>query len=104
MITGIPTYAVQFAVDYPDRELDRLTTFSEVATRHPPLHRAGLPRYRICGGDQRPGRNPRHRPLPALAVRLRRGRHALAQPGDGLRARARHGRVSTVPPPGLVWL
>jgi hypothetical protein len=27
MITGIPTYPVQFAVDYPDRELDRLTTF-----------------------------------------------------------------------------
>jgi Domain of unknown function (DUF4389) len=27
MITGIPTYPVQFAVDYPDRELDRLTRF-----------------------------------------------------------------------------
>jgi Domain of unknown function (DUF4389) len=27
MITGIPTYPVQFSVDYPDRELDRLTTF-----------------------------------------------------------------------------
>src|SRR5947207_11510868 len=27
MITGIPAYPVQFSVDYPDRELDRLTTF-----------------------------------------------------------------------------
>jgi hypothetical protein len=27
MITGIPTYPVQFSVDYPNRELDRLTTF-----------------------------------------------------------------------------
>ncbi|HKO23622.1 MAG TPA: hypothetical protein VJY65_02660 [Chloroflexota bacterium] len=27
MITTVPTYPVQFAVDYPDRELDRLTTF-----------------------------------------------------------------------------
>jgi hypothetical protein len=27
MITGIPTYPLQFSVDYPDRELDRLTTF-----------------------------------------------------------------------------
>src|SRR5947207_3642793 len=27
MITGIPTYPVHFTVDYPDRELDRLTTF-----------------------------------------------------------------------------
>jgi Domain of unknown function (DUF4389) len=27
MITTIPTYPVQFAVDYPDRKLDRLTTF-----------------------------------------------------------------------------
>ena len=27
MITGTPTYPVQFSVDYPDRALDRLTTF-----------------------------------------------------------------------------
>jgi hypothetical protein len=27
MITGIPTYPVQFSVNHPDRELDRLTTF-----------------------------------------------------------------------------
>src|SRR5947209_19323809 len=27
MITSVPTYPVQFSVDYPDRELDRMMTF-----------------------------------------------------------------------------
>ena len=37
MITTTPTYPVQFAVDYPDRELDRLTTFLRLIVAIPIL-------------------------------------------------------------------
>jgi hypothetical protein len=37
MITTVPTYPVQFAVDYPDRELDRLTTFLRLIVAIPIL-------------------------------------------------------------------
>jgi hypothetical protein len=37
MITQIPTYPVQFAVDYPDRALDRLTTFFRLIVAIPIL-------------------------------------------------------------------
>src|SRR5919109_5258204 len=37
MITTSPTYPVQFAVDYPDRELDRLTTFLRLIVAIPIL-------------------------------------------------------------------
>ena len=37
MITTTPTYPVQFAVDYPDRELDRLTTFLRIIVAIPIL-------------------------------------------------------------------
>ena len=37
MITTTPTYPVQFMVDYPDRELDRLTTFLRLIVAIPIL-------------------------------------------------------------------
>jgi hypothetical protein len=37
MITTTPTYPVQFAVDYPDRELDRVTTFLRLIVAIPIL-------------------------------------------------------------------
>jgi Domain of unknown function (DUF4389) len=37
MISTTPTYPVQFAVDYPDRELDRLTTFLRLIVAIPIL-------------------------------------------------------------------
>src|SRR5919198_615458 len=37
MTTTTPTYPVQFAVDYPDRELDRLTTFFRLIVAIPIL-------------------------------------------------------------------
>ena len=37
MITGIPTYPVQFSVDYPNRELDRVTTFFRLIVAIPIL-------------------------------------------------------------------
>src|ERR671933_1208464 len=46
MITTTPTYPVQFAVDYPDRELDRLTTFFRLIVVVPILLVAGA----IAGG------------------------------------------------------
>ena len=42
----------------------------------------------VLRGDRRVVRDPVHRPLPARAVRLRRGRDALAQPGRRLRVRS----------------
>src|SRR5919109_2190424 len=51
MITGIPTYPVQFAVDYPDRELDRLTTFFRLIVAVPILLVAGA----IAGGFSQAG-------------------------------------------------
>ena len=41
MIPGTPTYPVQFAVDYPDRELDRLTTAFRLIVAIPILIVAG---------------------------------------------------------------
>ena len=46
MITTTPTYPVQFAVDYPDRELDRLTAFFRLIVVVPILLVAGA----IAGG------------------------------------------------------
>jgi hypothetical protein len=51
MITTTPTYPVQFAVDYPDRELDRLTTFFRLIVVVPILLVAGA----IAGGFSQAG-------------------------------------------------
>jgi Domain of unknown function (DUF4389) len=51
MIPTIPTYPVQFAVDYPDRELDRLTTFFRLIVAVPILLVAGA----ISGGFSQAG-------------------------------------------------
>ena len=51
MITTVPTYPVQFAVDYPDRELDRLTTFFRLIVAVPILLVAGA----IAGGFSQAG-------------------------------------------------
>ena len=51
MITTVPTYPVQFAVDYPDRELDRLTTFLRLIVAVPILLVAGA----IAGGFSQAG-------------------------------------------------
>src|SRR5918912_2118091 len=52
MITGIPTYPVQFSVDYPNRELDRLTTFFRPIVAVPILLGLGA----ISGATGRYGR------------------------------------------------
>ena len=51
MITTGPIYPVQFAVDYPDRELDRLTTFFRLIVAVPILLVAGA----IAGGFSQAG-------------------------------------------------
>ena len=51
MITTTSTYPVQFAVDYPDRELDRLTTFFRLIVVVPILLVAGA----IAGGFSQAG-------------------------------------------------
>src|SRR5919199_3524087 len=51
MITTGPTYPVQFAVDYPDRELDRLTTFFRLIVAVPIVLVAGA----IAGGFSQAG-------------------------------------------------
>ena len=51
MITTVPTYPVQFAVDYPDRELNRLTTFFRLIVAVPILLVAGA----IAGGFSQAG-------------------------------------------------
>ena len=51
MITTTPTYPVQFAVDYPDRELDRLTTFFRLIVAVPIVLVAGA----IAGGFSQAG-------------------------------------------------
>ncbi len=51
----------------------------------------------IFAGDRRLVRDRLHRPLPARAVQLHRGRDPLAQPGRRLRLHPGHGRVPAVP-------
>src|SRR6266511_452935 len=71
----------------------------QVAAGHPPLHRAALPRHRRAGlGGGGLVRDPVHRQVPARAVRLRRGRVPVAQPGHRLRAHPGHRPVPALQP------
>ena len=74
----------------------------QVAARDPPLHRAVLPHdRRVVRRHLRLVRDPLHRPLPAVAVRLHRGRDPLAQPRRGLRLPSDHRPLPAIQPAGL---
>src|SRR6266851_4177175 len=113
-------YPVQFSVDYPDRPLNRLTTFFRIFTvipiaivlgtvsggtvglvRGPVLHRG-------CGrpaGPRAAADDPLPAQVPQVVVRLEPGAAAVQQPGGGLRrADGRHlpvDRRAPVGAPGL---
>lgn len=74
----------------------------QVVPRHPPLHHPGDPRRR---GDLRHHhrlvRHPRHRPLPASAIRLCSRGGTMVTPGPGLRLPSNHRRIPTLQPRGL---
>jgi len=67
--------------------------------RHPGLHRADIPGYRDDrGGRARLVRHPVHPEVPAGHLRVRTGRHPLAQPGHRVRLRPGHGPIPAVQP------
>ena len=79
--------AVHLEIDYPDVEArpQPLAAVGEVVPRHPPLHRARLPRDRrpLCD-RHRLVRHPLHRPLSQGTLRLRGRGRQMGTAGAGV--------------------
>ena len=93
--------AVHLDYPYPDAPArpEPLAPAGQVVPGDPALRRPVLPVHRRGRRrDHRVVRHPVHRTLPTWTLRLRRGRHPLAQPRGRLCPRARHRPVPALPP------
>ncbi len=84
---------------YPDasRDLNRWLPLVKWLAADSALHRAVLPGDRsLRRGRNSVVRDPVHRSLPARTLRLRRGRHPLADPGDRICVHAGHRCVPAI--------
>ena len=96
--------AVHLNFPYPnaENELNRGLPLVKWLLAIPALHRAVLPHDRRgVGRDRCLVRDPLHRPLPAVAVRLHRRRDPLAQPRRGLRISSDHRPLPAIQPAAL---